>query len=290
MNPSTTRPRVLCNAAVAALLALDLLGAGTAGATPLLGSAQAFSVLAASTITNTGVTTLWGDLGLYPGTAITGQGSLLVAGTVHATDGVAQQAQADAALAYGALAGQAVTLDLTGQNLGGLTLTPGVYHFADAAQLTGTLVLDYQGRSDAVFVFQVFSALTVASQAVVRVTHPGLAGLNGPDGLFWQVGSSATLGTGSLFAGSLLADQSITLQTGASVRCGRAIALHGAVTLDNNLLSDDCPAAAVPGTPLPEPSSLALVTLALALGLAAAAAANKAATRAARRVSPPCKP
>ena len=241
-----------------AVLTLGL--ATPAWATPLLGAAQGFSVLGGSAVTNTGATTLVGDLGVYPGASITGGSTVTLTGTVHQGDAVAQQAQSDTATAVGMLNSQTATANLTGQDLGGMNLTPGVYDFDASAQLTGTLVLNYQNNANAVFVFRILQALTTASSAVVSIIN-GSAN----EGLFWQVGSSATLGSGTLFAGSLLADQSITLGTGAQILCGRAIALNAAVTMDTNTVSTVCPPDApdASGGSVPEPAPLGLVALAL---------------------------
>ena len=218
-------------------LALPLLCMSVQAATiSYLGSAQNFGVLAGSTITNTGTTTIHGDIGVSPGTAIADNGTIVLNGIQHLNDGVAQQAQIDALSAYTSLASQPFTTNLSGQDLGTVgTLSPGVYRFDSSAQLTGTLTLDAMNDPNALFIFQIGSALTSASNSSVSL-------LNGDasTGLYFQVGSSATLGTGSIFVGNILADQSITLTTASILLCGRAIALNGAVTLDSNQITNDC--------------------------------------------------
>jgi hypothetical protein len=194
----------------------------------LLGSAQSFAVLGSETVTNTGPTTVLGDLGVSPGSAVTGfPPGIVSGGAIHAADAVALQARNDANTAYIDAAGRPCGVDLTGQDLGGLTLVPGVYCFKSSAQLTGALVLDTKGDPNAVFIFQIGSALTTASTSTVSVL--GGSGCN----VSWQVGSSAILGTSTTFVGDILALTSITLTTGATV-AGRAVAQNGAVTMDSN--------------------------------------------------------
>jgi hypothetical protein len=200
---------------------------------PDLGVAASFAVLGGSTVTNTGPTVVNGDLGVWPGTAITGFPPGIVNGTIHAGDAVAQQAQSDVTIAYNDLAGQPCDFNLTGQDLGGLTLVQGVYCFDTSAQLTGALVLDAQNDPLAVWVFQMGSTLTTASNSSVAMINGG-----GPCNVFWKVGSSATLGTDTVFVGNILALESITLTTGAQME-GRALARNGAVTMDSNFVDSN---------------------------------------------------
>ncbi len=227
--------------AVARAAVATLVLSTVAAAQGPLRSANPFAVLGGSTVTNTGPTTITGNLGLYPGTAITGLGSITLNGTVHATDGVAALAQQDARTAYNYFRSLPLTTDLSGIDLGGRTLTPGVYAFSSSAQLTGNLVLDFLGNPNGQFIFQIGSAFTSASGSSVSVLNGGAG-----SGVYWQVGSSATLGSTTSFMGNLIADQSITMTTGAKIGCGRAFALVGAVTLDNNVIAASCRAGGGP--------------------------------------------
>jgi ice-binding like protein len=208
---------------------LSVSSLGWAQSAPPLGSAQSFAVLGASTVTNAGPTVITGDLGVSPGTAITGfPPGTVTGGTTHAGDATATAAQAAAHTAYANLVAQPCGTNLTGKTLGtspgAVTLSPGVYCFNSSAQLTGTLTLDGSG----VYVFKTGTTLTTASKSSVVLAKGATAG-----NVFWQVGSSATLGTNTAFVGSILANISDTVTTGASVT-GRVFALTGAVTLSEN--------------------------------------------------------
>ncbi len=227
-----------------------------------LGAANLFAILGGTAVNNSGTSTINGNLGLWSGTSITGFPPGAVNGMINATDATAMQAQMDLTSAYNAAAGQPCGGVLTGQNLGGQVLTAGVYCFASSAQLTGTLTLDAQGNSNAVFIFEIGSTLTTASSSQVTIINGGTG-----NSVFWQVGNSATLGTGSRFAGNILALSNITLNTGADISCGRALALNGAVTLDTNLVSMDSPDCSAGPVAVPEAGTASLLSMGLILSL-----------------------
>jgi hypothetical protein len=195
------------------------------------GLANSFAVLAGSAITNTGPTTIFGDLGTFPTPTITGIPSLTINGTNHGGDAVTQAAKTDLVTAYDAAAGLASTSTIGTADIGGKTLTPGIYTSGSSIGLTGTVTLDAGGNPNAVFVFQAGSTLTTASASKVVLIN-GAQSCN----VFWQVGSSATLGTYSSLRGSILALTSITVTTGVTVD-GRVLARNGAVTLDSNVIT-----------------------------------------------------
>lgn len=230
MLQATALPRLTIRLALVLSAAAFLASAAPASAQALLGTAQSYAVLGASTVTNTGPSVITGDLGVSPGEAITGfPPGILVGGTSHAADAAASQAHIDATLAFTTLGGLPCTRDLTGVDLGGLILTPGVYCFDSSAQLTGTLTLDAQGDPDALFVFRMGSALTTASSSSVVLINDGGANCN----VYWHATSSVTLGTFTTFVGHILALASVTMTTDANLS-GSAFALTGAVTLDSN--------------------------------------------------------
>jgi type VI secretion system secreted protein VgrG len=255
------------------LVVLSLLWALSAYASAInvaLGTADSFAVLAGSTVTNTGPTTIHGNLGVSPGSAVTGILPVMVTGgTIHSNDAVAMQAQNDLTTAYNFAAGEVCPMGnvLTGQDLGGLTLTPGVYCFSSSAQLTGKLTLNALGDLNAVFVFQIVSTLTTAPGSSVVFTNGGQG-----DSVFWQVGSSALIDTTTAFAGNILALTSITLNTGATITCGRALARNGQVAMDSNVVSIDTAGcetttAGGGGGSVPEPATAGLASFGLLLSL-----------------------
>jgi len=209
-----------------------------------LGTAANFGVLAGSAVTNTGPTVVTGNVGVFPGSSITGfpPGSIAPgSGFLHSADSIAQQAQSDLTAAYNDAATRVCGTPIAGGLLGGLTLTPGVYCMG-AGDLTGTLTLDGAG----VYIFQMASSLTTASASSVVL-------LNGASacGVWWQVTTSATIGTASAIAGNVLALTSITMNTGANLN-GRTLARNGAVTLDSNAVTA-CSGGPAPAVPAPLP-------------------------------------
>ncbi len=217
-------------------------------ATVPLGTSSNYSVLAGSTVTNVNNpgTTLSQSLGLSPGTSVSGFPPGLVTGTIDVNNAAAGQAQLDLTTAYNNAAGRPLDGFVPAGVLGGLNLQGGVYGEASrgALDLTGTLTLDGAGNADTVFIFVTNSSLTTASSSVVSLIN-GAQECN----VFWQVGSSATLGSNSTFVGNVMADQSVTVDTGTSV-AGRAMARIGAVTLDTNVFTTpSCATTPTPGSP-----------------------------------------
>lgn len=207
-----------------------------------LGAATNFAVLAGSGITNTGTTVIVGDVGTYPTTTETGFGTVTILGTNHGGDAVTQSAKADLVTAYNDAASRTPVLPISG-NLGGQVLVPGVYQASSSILLNGTLTLDAQGDPNAVFIFQIGSTITTGSGSNITL-------INGAQHcrVFWQVGSSATLGTNSIFAGTIMAFTSITATTGVTVD-GRLLARNGAVTMDTNRIMITICSEATRGVP-----------------------------------------
>ncbi len=203
----------------------------TAGQAPVaLGSTATFGVLAATTVTTIPTTTVNGDLGVSPGNTVTG--SPIVNGTLHLGDAIAAQAQGDLTTAYNDAAGRTVGAVSKAGNLGGQTLAPGLYTSTSSLEISsGDLTLDASGDPNAVWIFQMASTLATTSGRQV-ILSGGAQAAN----IFWQVGSSATLGTTSIFKGNILALTAITLQTGATLE-GRALARNGSVALDANTIT-----------------------------------------------------
>ena len=229
----TTRLGVVVSCAALLLAACDIHGSlpsstgpGSGPLGPPLGSAQSYGILAGSTVTCVGpVGTITADVGLWPGSAVTGFPTCTISGTQNAANAVAQTAQGELTTAYNALAGMACGTTLSA-DLGGTTLAPGVYCSLSSQGLTGTVTLDGQGNTNATFVIQVASALTVAGSV-------DLIGGAQAKNVWWQIGSSATIGTGSVMKGNVVAFTSITLNDNATL-LGRALARNGAVTMGSN--------------------------------------------------------
>jgi hypothetical protein len=225
---------------------------------PRLGSAGNYAVMGAQAITNTGPTVVNGNLAISPGgsSSVTGFLPGVVTGEKDMANADAVLAHTDLVRAYNDAAGETTTVSLTGTDLGGLTLTPGTYTFASSAQLTGTLTLDGQGDTNATFIFQIGSTLTTASASTVELINGA-----GACAVFWQVASSATLGTTTDFQGTIMAMTSITMNTGATIGVGgaghggRALAMNGALTLDTNIITPPPPGCTSSATATPAPSS-----------------------------------
>ena len=229
---------------------------GLAAAPPDLGTADNYALVANTTITNTGVSLVAGNLALV-GPSVTGMGGV-VTGRSDIGNAAAARAEDDVLSGHHDATGAGPVTEMSGVDLGGMTLGPGVYHFGSSAALHGTLTLDGEGASNPTFIFQIGSTLTTGTGARVRLT-------NGADGcaVFWAVGSSATLGTATSLQGNLMALVSITMTTGATIGVGggrnggRAFAQNGAITLDTNTIiapTGSCTAPAPTPKPTPEPT------------------------------------
>lgn len=218
------------------LLAIALVGLSVqsdvsgAQAPVLLRSTAQFAVLAGTTVTSLPLTTINGDLGVYPGSTLTG--APVVTGSTHLADPISAQAQLDLTTAYNDAAGRSMDAITVSGNLGGETLAPGLYKSGTSLEISsGDLTLDAQGNPNGVWIFQMGTTfITTVGRQIV------LSGGARAENVFWQVGSSATLGSDSVIKGTIMADQSITLDTGAVLE-GRALARNGAVTFDMNTVN-----------------------------------------------------
>lgn len=253
LHPASDTSVRLGFAAAALLLAgftsIAMAPAHAAEARVNLGTTEAFSVLAGTTVTNTGPSVLSSDLGLAPGSAVTGFPPGTVQGAQHVADAVATTAQSDLTIAYNDAAGRSTSATVSA-DLAGQTLTPGVYSAPSTLALNGALTLNAQGDPNAVFILRAASTLITGSNSSVLLTNGA-----SPCNVFWQVGSSATLGTGTRFVGTVLALESITLTTGANVT-GRVLARNGAVTLDTNVITaPNCAAVTPTATPTRTPTA-----------------------------------
>ena len=222
----------VCVALASMLMLVFASSAGAAEAPVGLGTADSFALLGGSTITNTGPSVINGDLGLHPGTSVTGFPPGTVNGAVHRTDAVAKQAKSDLVTAYKDAAGRSLSAT-SPPDIGGRTLNPGVYRTGSVPSLglTGNLTLNAHGDPRAVFIFQVESTLTTATDSSVSLIN-GAQACN----VYWQIGSSATLGTRTAFKGNILALSSISVNNGVVVE-GRLLARNGAVTLINDTVN-----------------------------------------------------
>jgi hypothetical protein len=287
---ATTNPRIHGAklprwAHIAVILAIGMLAAGqtvyAAGPAPVgLGTAASFAVLAGTpSVTSTGATIITGNVGVHPAASVTGFPPGIVNGIIHMADAVAKQAKSDLVKAYGEAAGRTPVTVVAGGTLGGKTLVGGVYSAGGVTlDLTGTLTLDGQNDPNSVWVFQATSDLITASSSSVRFINGGT-----PCNVFWQVTSSATLGSGSTFVGTILALTSITMNSAVTVS-GRALARNGKVTLINDRItrpSCSIPNAAMSGSNRSTPISTLLFALVLigALGILTLANARMARRR-----------
>src|ERR1041385_2838460 len=220
---------------VLAVVVMFLRQDATAGQAPVpLGAATSFGGLAGSPVTSPRETTVNGDLGVSPGAAVTG--TLRVSGMIRSGGLIAAQAQSDVTTAYNDAGKRTIDAIAVAGDLGGLTLTPGLYNSTSSLAISsGDLTLDAQGKTNAVFIFRMASTLatTVGRQVI-------LSGGAKAANIYWQVGSSATLGSFSVFKGNILASTSITVTTGAVVE-GRLLARTAAVTLDANAITLPAP-------------------------------------------------
>ena len=261
MRRSTlSRPsRLIAAAALAGALTVSA-SVALAADQPTLGTAANYAVMGATAVTNTGPTVVNGNLAISPSgsSSVTGFPPGVVTGETDMANADAVLAHTHLVAAYNDAASETTTQNLTGTDLGGLTLTPGTYTFDNSAQLTGSLTLDGQGSTNATFIFQIGSTLTTASAASVELINGA-----GACAVFWQVGSSATLGTTTDFHGTIMAMQSITMNTGATIGVGgagyggRALAMNGALTLDTNVITPPpagCVFAAAPASAPPSPA------------------------------------
>lgn len=261
MKTRVHRARLPLLPGIAITLAIVILAvapmAYAAGPSPVgLGTAAPFAVLAGTpAVTNTGPTTITGDLGISPAASVTGFPPGTVSGAIHAADAVALQAQTDLTTAYTDAAGRPVTA--THGTLGGLTLVAGVYNAGGVVlDLTGTLTLDGQNDPNSVWIFQATSSLTTASSSSVAL-------INGasPCNVFWQITSSAALGSGSTFVGTIMALTSITMADGVTVN-GRALARNGEVTLINDTINNaNACSASSAASPTPPSSGIPNVAM-----------------------------